>query len=473
MESLPKPKKELSSRVFHIVQYLNHPTTGEILLTEETVKAALAKYKSISEWAYIIHDRDIKDDGSIKPPHFHIVLRIPRSPTSVKNVASWFGIAQNYVDVPKGRGAFYDCIMYLTHEFNPDKTRYIDEAVQANFDWKTAVSEYLTQKEKSFKRGSRNERVDEWLELLNKGDVNLTDLRNEDPVLYFRNFPVLNRTRNAYLRTIPAPACRINLLITGNAGYGKSLASRALARSFYKAEKLEDAEIFFEVGDGKVSFEGYQGQPVIIWNDSRPQTLLQMLGSRDNLFNVFDCYPSNRRQNVKYDSIALNNRYNIINTVMPWEDFIRGLAGEYTTWDGRAFHSEDVTQSYRRFPAIIPLQPEYYDVLLNNGWLTADGDYREYIEHCRIRGNFGALRRRLKEAGFSEHTVIALGEKYDEKLAGPTVQVIKDKIEATANGKEVDLSSPEAIQQILKEMMPETFSDDDPDEEYPELKGLI
>ena len=83
------------------------------------------------------------------------------------------------------------------------------------------------------------------------------------------------------------------------------------------------------------------------------------------------------------------------------------------------------------------------------------------------------MRRRLKEAGFSEHTVIALGEKYDEKLAGPTVQVIKDKIEATANGKEVDLSSPEAIQQILKEMMPETFSDDDPDEEYPELKGLI
>lgn len=89
------------------------------------------------------------------------MLRIPRSPTSLKNVASWFGIAQNYVDVPKGRGAFYDCIMYLTHEFNPDKTRYIDEAVQANFDWKTAVSEYLTQKEKASSgvpgtRGSMN-----------------------------------------------------------------------------------------------------------------------------------------------------------------------------------------------------------------------------------------------------------------------------------------------------------------------------
>lgn len=475
MTKLPKEKKELSSRVFNIMQYLNHPTTGETLLTEETVKAALAKYKSISEWAYIIHDRDRKEDGSGKPPHFHIVLRIPRSPTSVKNVAAWFGIPENFVNVPKGRGAFMDCVMYLNHEYAPDKTRYLDEAVKANFDWRSAVSEYLVQKERSFRRGSRNEKVDEWLELLDKGDVTLSDLRAEDPVLYFRNFPVLNRTRNAYLRTIPAPACRINLLITGNAGYGKSLASRALARQFYKAEKLEDPEIFFEVGDGKVSFEGYQGQPVIIWNDARPQTLLQMLVSRDNLFNVFDCYPSNRRQNVKYDSIALNNRYNIINTVMPWEEFIRGLAGEYTTWDGRSFHSEDVTQSYRRFPAIIPLQPEYYDVLLNNGWLAADGNYREYVEFCRIRGNFGALRRRLKEAGFTEQHVIALGAEYDNILSGPAVAAIKEKIETSTNGKEVDLSSPEAVQQVLKEMMPETFSnhfDDEPDDD-PELARLI
>ena len=471
MKTLPKEKKELSSRVFNIMQYLNHPTTGETLLTEETVKAALLKYKSISEWAYIIHDRDRKEDGSGKPPHFHIVLRIPRSPTSVKNVAAWFGIPENFVNVPKGRGAFYDCVMYLNHEYTPDKTRYLDEVVKANFDWRSAVSEYLTQKERSFKRGSRNERVDEWLELLDKGDVTLSDLRSEDPVLYFRNFPVLNRTRNAYLRTIPAPACRINLLITGNAGYGKSLASRALARQFYKAEKLEDPEIFFEVGDGKVSFEGYQGQPVIIWNDARPQTLLQMLGSRDNLFNVFDCYPSNRRQNVKYDSISLNNRYNIINTVMPWEDFIRGLAGEYTTWDGHSFHSEDVIQSYRRFPAIIPLQPEYYDVLLNNGWLAADGNYREYVEFCRIRGNFGALRRRLKEAGFTEQHVIALGAEYDNILSGPAVAAIKEKIETAANGKEIDLSSPEAVQQVLKETMPETFSI--PPDDWDDIDKLI
>ena len=48
MKVSPKEKKELYSRVFNIMQYLNHPTTGETLLTEETVKDVLSKYKTIS-----------------------------------------------------------------------------------------------------------------------------------------------------------------------------------------------------------------------------------------------------------------------------------------------------------------------------------------------------------------------------------------------------------------------------------------
>ena len=61
-----KEKRELSSRVFNIMQYLNHPVTGETLLTETTVKDVLSKYKTITEWAYIIHDRDINASINIK-----------------------------------------------------------------------------------------------------------------------------------------------------------------------------------------------------------------------------------------------------------------------------------------------------------------------------------------------------------------------------------------------------------------------
>lgn len=454
-ETSEKPKKELSSRVFNIMQYLRHPTTGETLLTEETVRGVLSTYRTITDWAYIIHDRDIKDDGiTIKPPHFHIVIRTPRSPVTIQKISTWFGIPENFIDIPKGRGAFYDCVGYLTHALTPDKTRYLDENVQSNFDWKQALENYYASKDRNRKYTNRNEKIDEWLLLLNGGAVNLADLRAEDPVLFLRNYPVLSRARNSYLKNLPAPSCRINFLITGDAGYGKSLASRAVARSLYDGEGLEEHEILFEIGDNKVSFEGYEGQPVIIWNDARPKNLLDMLGSRDNLFNVFDCFPSNRRQHIKYDSIALNNKYNIINTVMPWEDFVKGLAGEFTTWDGRQFFSEDVVQSYRRFPMIIPLQRDYYNVYLNEGWLSLNGNYREYINYCQIRGNFGEIRRKLKEAGYKETMITALGAKSDKALAEPIINAVKDKIEPAVNGMEIDLSSPEEVKKLIGELCP-------------------
>lgn len=60
---------------------------------------------------------------------------------------------------------------------------------------------------------------------------------------------------------------------------GKGLASRAIARSLYP-ELEKDDDIFFCIGDGKATFEGYDGQPVIIWNDCRSFELFNLLRSR-------------------------------------------------------------------------------------------------------------------------------------------------------------------------------------------------
>jgi DNA polymerase III delta prime subunit len=472
-------KKSIEARTFNIMQYLNHPTTGETLLTQQTIEEALNKYKTISEWAYIVHDRDIKEDGSIKPPHFHVVIRTSGNATPVSSVSSWFKVPENFVNIPKGVGAFMDCVAYLTHEYHTEKTRYEDAEVHSNFDWKPAVVKHQAKRARQKRYGDTN-KINEWIESLTAGAVNLSQLREEDPVAYTRNLPVLERARQVYLRNAPIPDCRINLLITGNAGVGKSLASRALARSFYKDSGLTDREIFFEIGANNATFEGYEGQPVIIWNDARPQTLLNALGSRDNLFNVFDSHPTDRRQNIKYGSIVLNNKYNIINTVVSWDEFLRGLAGEYTSlWDGRIFKSEDVVQSYRRFPAIIPLQPEYYDLLLNNGWLELNGDYREYAAYRRVQGNFGTIRRLLEEAGYKAEVVRALGERYDESIAAPAVQAIREKIESITNSKEVDLSCNEEIDKIIADVISGTPIEDFRGFKYgdtpgdPELKGLI
>ncbi len=116
----------MKARIFNIMQYCNHPDTGEELITEYKIMSAL-EHKSIKKYAYILHDKDVysekdeEDDprhisGTKKPAHFHVVIQ--GSQLEVDTVAKWFGIASNFVEIPKGLGAgkFLDCVQYLTHE---------------------------------------------------------------------------------------------------------------------------------------------------------------------------------------------------------------------------------------------------------------------------------------------------------------------------------------------------------------------
>ena len=59
-----------------------------------------------------------------------------------------------------------------------------------------------------------------------------------------------------------------------------------------------DEDIFFIVGSNGSALEGYDGQPVIIWDDKRAIDLLNVLGDRGNVFNVFDVHPVRQRQNI-------------------------------------------------------------------------------------------------------------------------------------------------------------------------------
>ena len=81
-------------------------------------------------------------------------------------------------------------------------------------------------------------------------------------------------------KTAPMPKMRINYYIyaedeKAGSGIGKGLLSKALARSMYP-HLTEDDEIFFEVGSQGALFEGYDGQPVLIWNDRRGVNFLRI-----------------------------------------------------------------------------------------------------------------------------------------------------------------------------------------------------
>lgn len=123
---------------------------------------------------------------------------------------------------------------------------------------------------------------------------------------------------------------------------------RALARSLCP-DMVDDSEIFFEVGAPGAAFEGYDGQPVIIWNDRRHGTLLKELKGRENVFNVFDTHPTRQKQNIKFGSVALVNKINIVNSVEPYDEFLDGFVAKHKNENGEWEQEEDKGQKLSPF----------------------------------------------------------------------------------------------------------------------------
>lgn len=397
----------IKSRIFNVMQYERHPETGELLLTEERIKDALA-HRMIKRWAYVCHDKDVYSaldeeqnpdhhKGDVKPRHWHVVIEMGTRQVEIGVIAKWLGIKDNFVNVAKGAGAFLDCVQYLTHEDDKQqglgKRLYEDSCVQANFNFREELDKRAERKARYGKDLNEKDRIRN--EVLLKG-MTLREVVEKYPLQYQDDFTYLEKCRLRYISTISEmPKARINYYVEGRGGIGKGLISKAIARALVDRDgTMRDDDVYFEVGADRASFEGYDGQPVIIWNDCRAYTLLQKLGGRENVFNVFDPFPPNVKQNIKYGSVRLNNMVNIVNSVQPYTEFFDGLAGEYTDKDGQIQKAEDKGQSYRRFPFFLVLHEEDYDLGMNKGVFEGTREYEQYMMYRGLRGNMQRIAER-------------------------------------------------------------------------------
>ncbi len=397
---------KIKSRVFNVMQYENHPKTGEPLLNEEKIKDALA-HRTIKRWAYICHDADVYSaldeeqdpehvKGMTKPRHWHICIEMGSNQVEIGVIAKWLGIADNYINIAKGAGAFLDIVQYLTHEDEKQqglgKRLYDDDQVCSNFNFRAELDKRAENKLKYGK--DLDAREQQRYEVLYKGK-SLLQCQADDKVLYMEDYKELKRLRMEYLSQLPPPPMRINFYVQGRGGVGKGLMCRALARSLCP-DMTDDSEIFFEVGAPGAAFEGYDGQPVIIWNDRRHGTLLKELKGRENVFNVFDTHPTRQKQNIKFGSVALCNKINIVNSVEPYNEFLDGFVAKHKNENGEWEQEEDKGQSYRRFPFIMPLREEDFDLMLNKGFMEGTSNFLEYEEYKNIRGNMQRIAERCR-----------------------------------------------------------------------------
>ena len=410
-------KQKNGGRVFMITQNLEHPSTGQTLITTEQVEKGVAK-KGVRQYAWILHDKDVytaddaaKDptrvEGSSKAPHVHIAIKRPSFAT-LGQVARSFGVPPQCVE-SKPDSSFLDLVEYLTHEHpnqhGKGKYLYDDSEVHASqgWDWRSDLEEH---KEKRLEKGlskSLKRRKKEAALNITLGKWDLDDVCSNDPELWSTDGVMkhLQALRADWLTRQTPPGQVLNIYISGDGGTGKDVMAVVLARCFNPGAKRP----YFNVGGDNVAFEGYDGEEVLIWEDFRAYSMLEACRKdRGLLFRILGPYRDVYKKlivHIKGTRTQLLNRVNIITGPDDYETFLNGLAGEYKAYsrDGQAYQrtSENKAQAYRRFPLIIPMSEGEFSVYLNKGFLEGTREYFEYEKYEHFRQDLGSLARRCEQ----------------------------------------------------------------------------
>ena len=119
---------------------------------------SIVSYASLSEiqnllqacrhYVYILHDKDVNEDGSLRSPHFHILCTFVQN-KSFNSVASLVVSSQNtFVQQLQDVGGAF---AYLTHQNNLEKFQYnSDDLVSDNLDyWLDKIPEYENKSSKN------------------------------------------------------------------------------------------------------------------------------------------------------------------------------------------------------------------------------------------------------------------------------------------------------------------------------------
>lgn len=98
-----------------------------ITYAKEEEFQTLLKYGT--KWEYIFHDKDTKEDGTLKEPHWHINI-ILREWKTIKGVCKLIEGSQNSLAIPMNDKR--EAHEYLTHKNDPDKFQYSDNLIKSS-----------------------------------------------------------------------------------------------------------------------------------------------------------------------------------------------------------------------------------------------------------------------------------------------------------------------------------------------------
>lgn len=425
------------SRVLE-VQSHTHDLYGNPIFTKDIIEGFIkSKGTAILRWAWVLHDKDkytLEEErksaemnnaiptvhaGDDKPKHIHLDLEFTNQVYNTA-IAKDLGLPASLVQKPKckeKRKQFMAMVTYLTHEKEDQqamgKHRYDDSEIHANFDFRSEINKYLESSERSKAKHMKKSEVDDLVETIVNGGITIEQIKKQYGFSFFLDYEQrFLKARREYLKKHYQMLPRINYYIDGPSGMGKSTLAEMLARAIMP--DLSADEAYYEVGAYKVRFDDYEQQPVIIWDDVRAGDLISEFG-REGVLNLMELHPKKRNYNIKYGGVILTNQVNIFTGKESYEDFLDGLAGEYTDGNGVAHTSElwAKEQTYRRVPMIIRLNPSDIQVLLNRGVFNGTDEYREYEQWAKMKANILSINR---------HYTLSAKDVLGKRITDPIVQ---------------------------------------------------
>ncbi|WP_425304147.1 hypothetical protein [Brevibacterium ravenspurgense] len=194
----------------------------------------------------------------------------------------------------------------------PGKYQYGRGRIVANFDFGRELDAHMAMR-RNAAEGGGGAKLSKLFQAVGKGSLTLKQVRDQEPAIYFAkgNLAHFQKLRGDFLAYQDAPESVMNFYVFGEGGTGKDLLAKALARAL-----APDADKpYFKVGGENVSWEGYDGEPVVIWEDMRVGDMIRTAKSRGMLFRILGPWREPDEKpivNIKGSKTQLLNRVNIV-----------------------------------------------------------------------------------------------------------------------------------------------------------------
>jgi hypothetical protein len=126
----------LDTQTKYIRAVVNFPISSSLPFACENLARRGYRY------ALIVHDQDIRDDGTLKTPHIHVVIEAQkraRLGTTLIRLADDFGVNENQVSVQSYDDFAFE-VQYLIHKNNPEKFQYDKSLIKSNLSEDDIIS---------------------------------------------------------------------------------------------------------------------------------------------------------------------------------------------------------------------------------------------------------------------------------------------------------------------------------------------